>query len=99
MNDYNHFVQRFSVKHIQVVRDRKFDTINYNYNQPASYYADREELIEIELTRSGFENLVKIDSEYTRLWQDQSDEKWLHKQYPALKDAYDKYQTLLALYK
>jgi hypothetical protein len=84
---------------VQVSRDRRYETINYGYNQTASYYADREEIIEMELTRSGFEDLVKVDKDHDKLWQDQRDEAWLRKQYPALKDAYDKYQMLLALYK
>ncbi len=100
MNKYNHFINKFNVKHVQVARDRMYDTINYgSYNQTASYYAGREELIEMELTRSGFEHLVRMDTEHAQLWQDQRDEKWLRKTYPALKDAYDKYQMLLALYK
>ena len=49
VNGYNDFVNRFNVKHVQVVRDRKYETINYgsynSYNQTASYFADREELI------------------------------------------------------
>lgn len=99
MNNYNDFINRFNVKHVQVVRDRKYETINYNYNQNASFYSDREELIEIELTRSGFEQLVKIDSEYTRLWQDQSDEAYMRRKHHALKEAYDKYKMLMELYR
>jgi microsomal dipeptidase-like Zn-dependent dipeptidase len=103
MSNYDHFVQRFGIKHMRVSRDYDYRTINYGthatYNQTASYYADREELLEVEIRRSGFENLVNIEREYTRLWQDERDEAWLRKQYPALKDAFEKYQMLLALYK
>jgi len=98
-NFYDSFTSRYRVKHVQVSRDRRYETINYGYNQTASYYADREEIIEMELTRSGFEDLVKVDTEHDKLRQDQRDEAWLRRQYPALKDAYDKYQMLLALYK
>jgi hypothetical protein len=99
MSNYDDFMSRFRVKNVQVVRDRMYDTINYGYNQTASYYADREELIEMELTRSGFEELVRMDTEYTRSWQDESDARYLRKMHPALKEAYDKYQMLLAIYK
>jgi len=74
MSDYKQFASRYRIKNMQLVRDRRYDTVNYGYNQSASFYADREELIEMELTRSGFEDLVNLDNEYTRLWQDQSDE-------------------------
>jgi hypothetical protein len=99
MNNYDDFLKRFSIKHVQVVRDRMYDTINYGYNQTARYYADREELIEMELTRSGFDNLVNLDREYTRQWQDESDERYLRKMHPAIAEAYSKYRMLLELYK
>jgi hypothetical protein len=100
MYGYNDFMNRFNVKHVQVVRERKYETITpYGYNQTASYYSDREELIEMELSRSGFEQLVTIDHEYTRLWQDQSDEAYLRRQYPAIAEAYNKYRMLLELYR
>jgi hypothetical protein len=99
MYGYNDFMSRFNVKHVQVVRERKYETINYGYNQTASYYPDREELIEMELSRSGFEQLVTIDREYTRLWQDQSDEAYMRRQHPAIKEAYEKYLMLMELYR
>jgi hypothetical protein len=99
MNNYNDFMKRFNVRHVQVVRDRKFDTINYGYNQTASYYADREELIEMELPRSGFEQLVEANRDNNRMWQDQREESYMRRQHPALKEAYDKYKMLLELYR
>ena len=99
MLDYKQFAARYRVKNMQVVRDRKFDTINYGYNQTASYYADREELIEMELTRSGFDDLVNLDNDYTKMWQDESDERYLRKMHPALAEAYSKYRMLLEIYK
>jgi hypothetical protein len=98
-NFYDSFINKYSVKHVQVVRDRNFETINYGYNQTASYYTNREELIEIEITRSGFEQLVRIDHEYDLLWQDKRSEALLCRTYPAVAEAYSKYQMLLELYK
>jgi hypothetical protein len=92
-------MNKYRVKHVQVSRDRKYDTINYGYNQTASYYNDREELIEMELTRSGFEDLVKLDREFDNIWQEQRDEAWMRKTYPAVAEAYSKYRMLLELYK
>jgi hypothetical protein len=98
-NFYDSFINKYSVKHVQVVRDRNFETINYGYNQTAGYYTNREELIEIEITRSGFEQLVRIDHEYDLLWQDQRSEAWMRKRHPAISEAYDKYKMLLELYR
>lgn len=96
---YKSFMNKYRVKHVQVSRDRDYETINYGYNQTASYYADREELIEMELTRSGFEDLVKIDREYDNIWEEQRDEAYLRRTYPAVAEAYSKYRMLLELYK
>jgi len=98
-NFYDSFMSKYRVKHVQVVRDRNFETINYGYNRSASYYADREELIELELTRSGFEDLVKMDNANEKVWQEQRDEAYLRRTYPAVAEAYSKYQMLLELYK
>ena len=101
MSDYNQFMSRYRVKNAQVARSRYYDAIDYeSYQRNASYYtADREELIEMELTRSGFEELVQLDREYTKMWQDESDERYLRKIHPALAEAYSKYQMLLEIYK
>jgi hypothetical protein len=98
-NFYNSFINKYRVKNVQVSRDRDYRTIDYSYNRTASYYADREEVIEMELTRSGFEDLVKLDNEHDKLWQDQRDEAWMRRTYPAVAEAYDKYRMLLELYK
>jgi len=100
MSQYDEFFSRFRVKNVQVVRDRGYQTIDYGYNKSASYYtADREELVEMEITRSGFEALIDLDKQHQNVFDRQREEYWLRKEFPALKEAYDKYQTLLALYK
>ncbi len=99
-NFYDSFMNKYRVKHVHVSRDRDYRTINYGtYNQTASYYADREEIIEMELTRSGFEDLVNMDNENDKAWQAQRDEAWMRRTYPAVAEAYSKYQMLLELYK
>ena len=92
-------MNKYRVKNVQVSRDRDYRTIDYGYNQTASYYADREEVIEMELTRSGFEDLVKMDNEHEKVWQDQRDEAYMRRTHPAVAEAYSKYRMLLELYK
>jgi hypothetical protein len=92
-------MNKYRVKHVQVSRDRNYETNNYGYNQTASYYNAREELIEMELTRSGFEDLVRLDNENNKLWQDQREESYLRRTHPAVAEAYSKYRMLLELYK
>lgn len=97
---YNSFMNKYRVRHVRALRDRDYRTIDYgSYNQTASYYADREELVEMELTRTGFEELVKLDSAFDNIWQEQRDEAWMRRTHPAVAEAYSKYQMLLELYK
>lgn len=97
MNDrYGEFVNRYRVTNIQVSRDRR--NIDY-YNVTASYYADREEMIEMEMPRKSFEHLVEIDYDLSKLWREQREEMYMRKEHPAIKEAYDKYRMLLELYK
>lgn len=100
MNDYNDFIKRFNVRHVQVVRDRNYETIDYNgYNQTASYYSNREQLIEIELSRSGFEELVRIDRKLEVLGREAGDEAYMRRHHPAIAEAYSKYKMLMELYR
>ena len=96
MDKYKEFANRYNVKHIQVQRQR--GSIDY-YNKTASYYNDRDEMVEMEMPRRHFDFLVETDYEYTKLWQDKRDESYMRKQHPAIKDAYEKYRMLLELYK
>ena len=99
MSDYDDFISKYRVKNVQVSRDRDYQTFNYGWNKTASYYTDREEVIEMELPRSGFEQLVKLDHEYDHIWQDQRDEAYMRRTHPAIEEAYNKYRMLLELYK
>lgn len=98
-NIYDSFASKYRVKHMQVSRDRDYQTFNYGWNKTASFYNDREELIEMELTRSGFEDLVKMDNASEKVWQDQREEAYLRRTHPAVAEAYSKYRMLLELYK
>ena len=93
----NDFINRYRIKHVRLSRD--YDRINYGYNHTASFYNDREEIIEMEIPRSGFEELVNIDRKFDNWSQEAGEEAYMRRQYPALKEAYDKYRMLLELYR
>ena len=99
MNSYDDFLNRFRVRNVQVSRDYDYKNFNYNYNETASYYADREELIDMQLSRDGFEQLVNVDREYDLLTQNQRYEARMRRTHPAISEAYDKYRMLLELYR
>lgn len=93
---YDNFINKYGIKSINVSRD--YRNIDY-YNTKASYYADREETLDIEMGRRSFDHLVQVDVEYTRMWQNQHDEMCMREEHPAIKEAYEKYRMLLELYK
>ena len=94
---YDNFANKYGIRSINVNHHKEMD-FDY-YNHKASYYADREETLDIEMNRRTFEYLVQVDEEYTRMWQDQRDEMYMRKEHPAVKEAYEKYRMLLELYK
>ena len=100
MSDYTVFVKRFNISHVRVLRDRDYQTIDYGYNRTAQYYtSNREEIIEMEIPRSGFEELVRVDSKLEDWCREEDEEAYMRRKHPALKEAYDKYRMLLELYK
>jgi hypothetical protein len=93
---YNEFLNKYRIRNVRVHRD--YDRIDYGFG-PANNYTYRDETIDIELPRSGFENLIDIDRDFTKMWQDERDEAYMRKEHPAIKEAYDKYRMLLELYR
>ena len=97
-SDIDEFVNRFHITNIQVNRDRRHSTFA-SYGKTASYYNAHEETIDIEIPRSGFEELVRVNRRFDDWTQVTSEEAHMRRQYTAIKDAYDKYQMLLELYR
>ena len=96
----NDFINRYRIKHVRVSRDYHNIDYGYNYNTPSlSYTTNREEYIEMELPRSAFEELSNLDRKFDDMIMEHRDEAYMRRQYPALKDAYDKYRMLLELYR
>jgi hypothetical protein len=70
-----------------------YSSVSYNYNEY------QEELLDVEMTMQGWDELMR----YYRM-----NEKWsardtyehnMRQKHPAVKDAYDKYQMLMELYR
>jgi len=97
-NYYDDFLKHYRIKNIQV--NRRYEKIDYyNYTSSSSYYADREEELDIVMDRSAFEQLVKLDGRYEELMDKERTENWIRKQNPSVAEAYDKYKMLLELYR
>lgn len=99
-NDVHEFINYYRIKDIRPVHDRdSFKSVDYDIGRTASYYNDREQMIEMEIPRRSFEELVHNDKENNRMYQAQREEAFMRKQYPTIKEAYEKYRMLLELYK
>lgn len=97
----NDFMDRYRIKQVRVSREYdRIDYNSYNYNSPSlSYTINREEIIEMEIPRSGFEELVRLDRKLESWSQEAGEEAYLRRQHPTIAEAYDKYRMLLELYK
>jgi hypothetical protein len=97
-------------KIIQVFAKRynaNIKTINHQYDRSTfhissrsyDYYDDSKTVVSIEMPFGGFRNLVDSDNLAEEDYQEQRRERQLRAMYPAVNDAYEKYQMLLALCK
>jgi len=81
--------------------------INYQYNRNTfstygrsyDYHDDSKTMVSIEMPLSSFRHMVEMDHEANERYQVQREEKHLRAKYPAVKDAYEQYQMVLALCK
>jgi hypothetical protein len=97
----NDFINKYRINHVRVSREYdRIDYNSYNYNSSSlSYATDREDILEMEIPRSGFDELVRIDSKFDSWSREAGEEAYLRRQHPVIAEAYDKYRMLLELYK
>lgn len=94
----NDFINKYRIKHVKVNKD--YHTIDYGYKLGSTIsYSGREDFVEMELPRSAFEELAKMDRKFDSWMQEEGEESYMRRQHPALREAYDKYKMLLELYK
>jgi len=96
--DLEKFVRHFGFR---VVNVKHHDPYSRRLDSYGSYYTEPEidSTLEIEIDRRRLEYMANYFERNERLDQEVREEAWLRKQYPGLKDAYDKYKMLLELYK
>ena len=98
--DLARFVNHFGFKVVRVNEGRYKQVDSWSaYNSP-SYYRDIDDsIIEMEIDRRQLEHMADYFEQCQRLDDEDREEHRLRQQNPALKDAYNKYKMLLALYK
>ena len=103
MKYYNDFINRYGIISINV--DRKYSRIDYSSGPPtsslryglSSYYDIRDEMLDVEIPRTSFDALVNLEGKYEELAEKERYERWMRKNNPSVRDAYEKYQILLEL--
>lgn len=71
----------------------------HTYGRSYDYYDDSKTVVSIEMPLHSFRHMVEMDHEADERYQAQREEKYLRAKYPAVKDAYEQYQMVLALCK
>jgi hypothetical protein len=71
----------------------------HTYGRSYEYYDDSKAIVSIEMPLHSFRHMVEMDHEADERYQAQREEKYLRAKYPAVKDAYEQYQMVLALCK
>jgi hypothetical protein len=94
------FAQRYGAK-VEFLRD---EPVSYDYTGTAvrfytKYYDTDRNNVEISLSMRSFEYMVEMDIQAGVDYEKQREEAHIRKQYPAVADAYHKYQMMLALCK
>ena len=69
------------------------------YSRSIDYYDDNKSIVDIELSRIGFEHLIQMDNQAELDYRAGREEARMRSRYPALAEAYSKYKMLLELYK
>ena len=100
--DLEKFIKDFRFRSVNVKRERPRVSHTYGtYGSPytASYYADRDEVVEMEIDRRELENLANVVYRADHFLSKERGEHYLRSKHPALAEAYSKYKMLLELYR
>ena len=73
--------------------DATYSTISYDYNRY------EEELLDVEMTRQGWDELMRYYRMNEKCVARDTYEHIMRQKHPAIKDAYEKYQMLMELYR
>jgi hypothetical protein len=73
--------------------DATYSTISYDYNRYG------EELLDVEMTMQGWDELMRYYRMNEKCVARDTYEHIMRQKHPAIKDAYEKYQMLMELYR
>jgi hypothetical protein len=106
MNSEEHqFFRNFSVKRISKsyssARSQydSFNTFNTYGNKSYNYYGNDDEVLEVEMTRRGWDELMRFYRVSEKMAELENYEHNMRQKHLAVKDMYEKYRMLLELYR
>ena len=105
MNREEHqFFRNFSVNRISKSYSSarsQYDSFNtYGYgNKSYNYYGNDDEVLDVEMTRRGWDELMSYYKMTEKLSALETHEHQMREKHPAIKEMYEKYQMLLELYR
>ena len=95
----NKMIEDFAKRYDAAINHQPDRRTFHTYSQSYDYYDNSNSVVAIELPLRSFQHMVEMDNEAEERYQAQREERQLRAKYPAVKDAYEQYQMLLALCK
>lgn len=96
------FTRTFDVRRVS----RSYSSARYQYdsfstygNKSYNYYSHEDEMLDVEMTRRGWNDLMRYYRMTEKLSDLESYEHNMREKHPAIKEMYEKYQMLLELYR
>jgi hypothetical protein len=96
------FIRNFGVNRISksYYNSRShYDSFNTYGNKSYNYYGHSDEMLDVEMTRRGWDELMCYYRMTEKLSDLESYEHKMRQKHPAIKEMYEKYQMLLELYR
>ena len=95
----NKMIQDFAKRYDANINRQTDRNTFHTYSRSYDYYDDSNTVASIEMPLRSFHHMVEMDNRAEEDYQAQRKEQQLRAKYPAVKDAYEKYQMILALCK
>ena len=94
------FTRNFGVRQVSRSYPRaRYDALNTYSTISYDYHRYEEELLDVEITMRGWDELMRYYRMTEKLSDLESYEHKMRQKHPAIKEMYEKYQMLLELYR
>ena len=95
----NKMIEDFAKRYDAAINHQPDRRTFHTYSQSYDYYDNSNSVVAIEMPLRSFQHMVKMDNQAEEDFRAQRKEQQLRSIYPAVRDAYEQYQMVLALCK